>query len=98
MKTFWVTPVFCFNEVYERLSVAACLLDEIHITDDAGVRKSFHCILKSRYRRDLGEITGELHLLKLLVDVLIGDLGLCVADFGEVCRPEARHGGSLNGR
>ena len=54
MEAFWVTLVFCFNEVYERLSVAARLFDEIHITSDAGVRKPLHRILESRYRRKFG--------------------------------------------
>ena len=97
MEALRVAPIFGFNEVYERLTIAARLFDKIHITDDARVRKPLHRILKSRYRRDLGEISGELHLLKLLVDVSIGNLCVRIADCCEVFRPEARYGNSFKG-
>ena len=87
MQALWITLVFCFNEVYEGLSVAARLFDKIHITDDTRVRKSLHCILKSRYRRDLGEIAGELYLIKLLIDMFISDFCFCSCPRCKICCP-----------
>ena len=90
MEAFGVALIFGFDEVYERLSVTARLFDKIHITHDPCIRKSFHCVLESRYWRYLGDVTGELYLSKLLIDVFINTFRFYSFPRCKVCCPPSR--------
>ena len=67
MEAFWITSIFRFNKIYKCVSVTAHLFNEIHITGDPSICESFHGVLETGRRRDLGEFAGELHLSQLLI-------------------------------
>ena len=87
METIRITSILCFDEIYKCVSITAHLFNEIHITHYSGIGESFHGVLETGRRRDLGEFAGELHLPQLLIYTRICYAGLHFRPFPEVGRP-----------